>query len=62
MATHSSILAWRISWTETVACRATVHGGLKELVMTERTCMHAYTYILKIEMVSAVKELLNIVI
>ena len=62
MATHSSILAWKISRTETVACRATVHGGLKELVMTAHTCMHAYTYILKTEMVSVVKELLNIVI
>ena len=27
IATHSSILAWRIPWTET--CRATVHGVAK---------------------------------
>ena len=31
MATHSSILAWRIPWTED-----TVHGVLKESDMTER--------------------------
>ena len=31
MATHSSILAWRIPWTE-----ATVHGGHKESGTTER--------------------------
>ena len=31
MATHSSILAWRIPWTED-----TVHGVLKESDTTER--------------------------
>ena len=29
MATHSNILAWRISWTERGARRATVHGVAK---------------------------------
>ena len=44
MATHSSILAWEIPWTEE-------HGGLqsigpKELDTTEpaHACMHAFTY------------------
>ena len=37
MATHSSILAWRIPWTEDPGW-ATVHGvGLKESDMTEAT-------------------------
>ena len=36
MATHSSILAWRISWTERGVLWTTVHGGCKELDMTER--------------------------
>ena len=38
MATHSSILAWKIPWTE-----ATVHGVTKESDMTERlnTNMHS---------------------
>ena len=31
MATHSSILAWKIPWTEEPGGQATVHGGLKEL-------------------------------
>ena len=30
MATHSSILAWEIPWTEKGAWRATVHGVAKE--------------------------------
>ena len=34
MATHSSILAWEISWTEEPG--ATVHGVAKESDMTER--------------------------
>ena len=39
MATHSSILAWKIPWTEgLVDC---CPGGLKELHMTE----HAHTYL-----------------
>ena len=35
MATHSSILAWRISWTRG-AWQAIVHGGQKESDMTEQ--------------------------
>ena len=35
-ATHSSILAWRISWTE----ESTVHGGHKESDTTERLSTH----------------------
>ena len=33
-ATHSNILAWRISWTAEGACQATVHG-VAESDMTE---------------------------
>ena len=33
MATHSSVLAWRIPWTEESG-RATVHAVAKELDMT----------------------------
>ena len=29
MATHSSILAWKIPWTEEPGGQATVHGGLR---------------------------------
>ena len=36
MATHSSILAWRISWTEDPGGYSP--WGLKELDMTEATC------------------------
>ena len=36
MATHSSILAWRIPWTERGAWRATVHRVSEEWGMTER--------------------------
>ena len=34
MATHSSILAWEIPWTEEGAWQATVHGVVKEWGMT----------------------------
>ena len=42
MATHSSILAWRIPWTEE-------SGGVqsmdhKELDMTDQTYIHTHTY------------------
>ena len=41
MAMHSSILAWKIAWTEEP-------GGLqfmaKELGMTEPVCMHTHTH------------------
>ena len=33
MATHSSILSWKIPWTERGAWRATVYGVVKELGM-----------------------------
>ena len=35
MATHSSILAWRIPWTEKPSRLYIVHGGHKVLDMTE---------------------------
>ena len=37
MATHSSILAWKISWTEEP-------GGLKESDMTEQLSTHIQWY------------------
>ena len=39
MATHSSILAWRIPWTE----ESGSPWGCKELVMTEHVCTHTHT-------------------
>ena len=36
MATHSSILAWRIPWTEESGRLQSVHGGCKESDMTEQ--------------------------
>ena len=39
MATHSSILAWEIPWTEEPGGLQTVHGGGKETQL--RTRMHA---------------------
>ena len=36
MATNSSILAWRIPWTEEPGGLHTLHGGCKESNMTER--------------------------
>ena len=39
MATHSSILAWKIPWTEDLASYSP--SGHKELDMTEVTSMHA---------------------
>ena len=35
MATHSSILAWRIPWTEEPGGLHTVHGVTKSRTMTE---------------------------
>ena len=35
-ATHSSILAWEIPWTEKPGGRATVHGVTKESDVTEQ--------------------------
>ena len=40
MATHSSILAWRIPWTE----ESGSPWGCKELDMTERACTHTHTH------------------
>ena len=36
MATHFSILAWEIPWTEEPGGLHAVHGGLKESEMTEQ--------------------------
>ena len=36
MAKHSSILAWRIPWTEEPSGLHTVHGAAKESDMTEQ--------------------------
>ena len=43
MATHSSILAWEIPWTEGPGGLQTVHGGGKESDTVENVhaCMHA---------------------
>ena len=40
MATHSSILAWRIPWTEEPGGLQST--GHKELDTTEHTCMYRY--------------------
>ena len=40
MATHSSILAWKIPWTEEPG---RLHSmGYKELDVTEHACMHMH--------------------
>ena len=41
MATHSSILAWRIPWTEEPAWQATVHGVTKSRT---RLGAHAHSF------------------
>ena len=38
MATHSSILAWKVPWTEEPGGQATVHG-VAEWGMTEHVCI-----------------------
>ena len=43
-ATHSSILAWEISWTEEPSG---VHGGHEEQDTTEQLSMHATTVYLR---------------
>ena len=46
MATHSSILAWRISWTKELVSYGPL--GCKEseaTVATEHACMHAFIYL-----------------
>ena len=40
MATHSSILAWKITWTEEPAWWATDHG-VTESNTPEHTCTHS---------------------
>ena len=40
MATPSSILAWEIPWTEKPGGLYIVHGGYKELDVTEQTQTH----------------------
>ena len=42
MATHSSILAWRILWTEEPE-GATGHGGHRESDMTEQLTLSLFT-------------------
>ena len=42
MATHSSLLAWRIPWTEEPVRLQSM--GLKELDMTEPTHTHTHTH------------------
>ena len=42
MATHSSILAWRIPWTEEPG-GLTVHGATKESEVTEQQQKHYIT-------------------
>ena len=42
MATHSSIRAWRIPWTEE-AWQATVHGAAKCQTQLKRLSMHVHT-------------------
>ena len=41
MAMHSSILAWKIAWTEEPGG---LHFMAKELGMTEPVCMHTHTH------------------
>ena len=43
MATHSSILAWRIPWTEEAGV-ATVHGITTELYIYIYMCVREYLY------------------
>ena len=43
MATHSSILAWRIPWTEE-AGGATVHGVAKSQTQLKRLSTHTHTH------------------
>ena len=40
MATHSSILAWRIPWTEEPGGRATVHRVAKSQTQLKQLSMH----------------------
>ena len=44
MSTHSSILTWRIPWTEELGGLYAVHGGCKELRTTERLTLSFFTF------------------
>jgi len=44
MATHSSILAWEIPWTERGSWWATVHGVAKRVGRDLTTKQHEYKY------------------
>ena len=44
MATHSSILTWRIPWTEEPNWWATVHGVAKSWTRLKWLSMHRFTY------------------
>ena len=48
MATHSSVLAWKIPMDRRAWC-ATVHEGHKELDMTEQLSARAHTYPLRVQ-------------
>ena len=54
MATHSSILAWRIPWTEEPG--GLQQGVSKESEMTEATLAHMYTGILSLQLKEAKGE------
>ena len=44
MSTHSSILIWRIPWTEEPGGLYMVQGGCKELHTTERPTLSLFTF------------------
>ena len=47
MATHSSILAWRIPWTEEPGeLQSIVHRGRKELNITEQLTLSLFSFIM----------------
>ena len=48
MVTHSSILPWRIPWTEEIgALQSMVSQRVRERLSNEHTCMH-YVFALKV--------------
>ena len=48
MATHSSILAWKIPWTEEPGKPPIVHGVTRELDTTERLSEICLSHLVKI--------------
>ena len=44
MATHSSVLAWRIPWTEETGWPATVHGVAQSQTQLKRLSAHTRMY------------------